>query len=165
MKRLVLFLLAAGPLVLGCAAKPVAPSSPFVSSQELDGLAVTLTAPPKTYHVGESMPVTIAVQNQSKSPIQVQSLGSDLVQVKVYHQTDVGWEQALQFPEIALPVVTPWTLAPGAQRSWTLNIPIEPTWPSDATIRLVGVLNGLPGPAPTVTFRNPVVRNTASSQP
>jgi len=131
---------------------PVKPAGNFAQYQS-KGLLVSILATKAVYKVGETMPVQISAKNVTDQPIEVIATAGDLAQVKIYRRTTIGWEQALQYPQAAADLITPWKLVPGQKRSWKLDIPVEPTWPSAENLRVAGAINGRPDAVATIIIR------------
>ena len=154
--RLALSLLAVAALA-GCE-KPAqfAPLPSISNSATADGLMVALALPKRTFAIGETTQATVIVRNLTKNPIEIPANSSAPYFLRVYRMTTVGWEVVKQYPQSALMVMSPWTIAPQSEKRYTPNLPVEPDWPT-GSVRVDVELNGRPGirPGLTVTVTRP----------
>lgn len=139
----------------GCE-KPVQfPPLPEMSNSATgNGALVALSLPTRTLKIGETVQATVIVRNTTDKPMRIEATSSAPYFLRVYRATNVGWEITKQYPEAALMVMSPWTLEPQTQRTFTASLPVEPDWPT-GTVRITAQLNGLddirPGMTVTVT--------------
>ncbi len=123
------------------------------------GLVLGIEVPKRQFAVGETFPVRITAQNQGKDPITITAKSTSPVYVLIYRHDGIGWEELLHYPKAEMMVVRTWTLAPGAARRYSLNLTVEPNWPTGEPLRVAAVVNGLPGPEAgveiTITGRIP----------
>jgi len=77
-------------------------NSPSKISEREEGLEVTFWSPKKYYDVGETIPVTITIENISKQPITLEGAGDDKPFFDAEYETGGQWVLwSEQFPEQA----------------------------------------------------------------
>ncbi len=149
--RTLTLLLAVAPLVAlaGCPFKKGQPTAQgILQSESKDGLEVELRVPRRDLVRGETVPVTVIVRNQTKNELVIPAQTGALVYISLWRKTDGSWEQFKRYPEMATQVLSPWRLAPKAEQSFSLPLPVAPDWPTGEPLRITAELNGRPEVAP-----------------
>ncbi len=127
----------------GCEQPPQFPPLPEISnSASGNGAMVALALPKRSLKIGETVQATIIVRNTTDQPMRIDATTSAPYHIRVYRATSVGWEVTKQYPEAALMVMSPWTLEPQTQRTFSAKLPVEPDWPT-GTVRVTAGINGL----------------------
>ncbi|MCK4602249.1 MAG: hypothetical protein KAU28_07270 [Phycisphaerae bacterium] len=133
-------------MLAGCAAEV----GPPTFTAESRGLAVTIELPKRDFLVGEQFTVTLTARNKTSQPIRIEARNSSPYILRLWRHTGTAWDQAKEYPEVALAVMSPWTLRGGARRTFIARLTVEPDWPTGELLRLSGELNGRPDAAPGV---------------
>ena len=107
-----------------------------------DGLVVTAGVPQRNYIRGQTVTVDVAVRNTSGRDMAIQADSGALVYATLWRKTAIGWEQVKRYPQTAVMVAAPWKLASGKTYKCTLNLPVEPDWPTGEPLKLTVELNG-----------------------
>jgi hypothetical protein len=123
-----------------------------VNAVEADGLGATLTIPTRNYRIGDKVPASITVTNTTDEPATIRATTGAPIYLHVERWTGLAWEPVLTFPEAAIMVMSPWTLKPGASRTFEMTLTVEPDWPTNEMLRLVAEVNGRPQLRPALTF-------------
>lgn len=137
----------------GCMAPKPQPINPNEARAISKDLQVTIALPSRSFVIGQTMKVTVTARNNGENPIHIESRSSNLVTIQVFQKELQGWQQVKHYPQAGLTVLSPWALAPGQERTWQLNLPIEPDWPTGAPVRIKALLNGADRPSPEINVR------------
>lgn len=151
MRTTLLLLLGVG-ILSGCPAPPDR-TGPAVNTVERDGLEVSLSVPKRTFRVGESFRATVTARNTTGDPIHIVARSGAKVHIRVQRHGEFGWEEVLEYPQAAVMMINPWTLPGRKAETFTLNLKVEPNWPTGEPLRLVAVLNGREAVSPGVVIR------------
>jgi len=139
-----------GALAAGCQGqKPIPVAS---NTRELAGLAVSLELPKRQFVQGEQFNVVITARNMTKRPIQIVAQSGAAVHVSIRRHNGLSWQEVKRYPQAALMVMRPWTLDAGVERSFMMQLTVEPDWPTDEPLQITGQLNGRFDPQPAVTI-------------
>ena len=125
----------------------------YSSTAAGDGLTVTLTLPRTVFVVGDRVTATITATNTTRRPIDIPADTGALVYVRIFRYMPVGWEEVKRYPQTATMVMSPWKLPPKAQRTFNLNLTVEPDWPAKEPLRMTAELNGRPKVTPVLIVR------------
>ena len=142
-------LLAATVALAGCEGQKVAPRP--ANSVEINGLAVTIDVPNRSFTVGEQFKVTVTAHNTTKQPMRIPAGSGAPVYVRLWRYTGLAWEEVKRYPESAVMIMRPWSLAPGQKRTFAMQLAVEPDWPTGEVLRITAELNGRAEVAPGVT--------------
>jgi len=125
-----------------------------VAVQAVDeGLVLKMSVPRRNYVRGQSVPVTLVAENTTKQDMTIASDSGALVRVSLWRQSQLGWQHAKTFPTTAVMIPTKWILPAGKARTFTMDLPVTPDWPTAEYLRLRGHLNGRPALAPEVLIQ------------
>ena len=125
-----------------------------VSVQAVDeGLVLKMSVPQRNYVRGQSVPVTLVVENATEQNMTIQSDSGALVRVSLWRQTVVGWQHVKTFPATAVMIPIKWILPAGKARTFAMNLPVTHDWPTAEHLRLTGHLNGRPCAAPAALIQ------------
>lgn len=124
-----------------------------VNSIEVDGLVVGIEMPKHAFNPGERAPVTVTARNKTAKPMTIEATSGAPLFVRIWRHTGIGWDEVKRYPQATTMVMKSWTLAPGAERTFRLLLPIEPDWPTSEPLRVTCELNGRPEAAPQVIIR------------
>lgn len=154
MRLLACVLVAMGCSVTGCA-EPEAPPPAVGERFEMvrrETLAVQMGSAQRAVQVGETLEVTIRamVDQDAKAPVQIVAPTGAKAQVEVQYHTGLGWETVKRYPQAATQQIVRWSIGPGEVWQQTLTLPVEPDWPTNEPLRLLGYLNGRRNVAPTL---------------
>ncbi len=116
----------------------------------VDDLAVSVEVGETTLVRDQVIKVIVVARNLSGEPIRITGRTGAPVYVRVQRFTGLGWETVKRYPTVATMVMNPWMLRGGAQRRFTLNLRVEPDWPTNEKLRLKAELNGRRDVAPAV---------------
>jgi len=154
MKQGLTVLLLAAMLLLATCAKPTAApvAAAPANAVTAGNLRVSVELPRRDFVVGESFSVTVTAVNLGQSAITIPAESRAQVFVDISRRTPLGWEELLRYPPAPAVVMCPWTLGPGQQRSFTLNLTVEPHWPTNELLYLSAELNGRPDAAPGIAI-------------
>ena len=145
-KKIAIMLLVAGLVsAAGCQSKP---DEILWRAQADDGLVVTAGVPQRNYIRGGTVAVSVAVRNVSGDDIAIGADSGALVYATLWRKTTIGWEQVKRYPQSAVMVAAPWKLRAGKTYKCTLNLPVEPDWPTGEPLKLTVELNGRSDLAP-----------------
>ena len=97
---------------------------------------------------GEQLHVEVTARNLTKKPITINARSGAPVYVRIWQ--DAGRDEVERYPRTEMMVARPWTLAPRAERSFVLSIPVEPNWPTGEILRVTAELNGRGDLTPSV---------------
>lgn len=107
-------------------------------------LEMTLKIDEQVLVTGETLPVTVTVTNiRQTAPVEIEARSSARVIVELLRWRPEGWQQVARYPQAALMVLSPWTLKAGQTRTFELDLPVEPNWPTHETLDLRARLNGV----------------------
>lgn len=124
-------------------------------------LEMTLEVDEQVLVTGETLPVTVTVTNiRQTDPVEIEARSSALVIVELLRWQPEGWQQVARYPQAALMVLSPWTLKAGQTRTFELELPVEPNWPTHESLHLRARLNGVDDAKLRVPVR--VVSNQAA---
>lgn len=123
-----------------------------INTAEIDGLAVSLEAPKRTFDPGETFTVTVIAQNRTERAMRIVATSGALVYVRIWRHTGLGWEEVKRYPQAATTALTPWTLKSNSARGFALQLTAQPDWPTGEPLRLTGELNGRAEASPGVTI-------------
>jgi hypothetical protein len=116
-----------------------------------ESLQVSISADRYTVKVGEQVHVTVTARNLSRTPIQIESATAAPVIVTLWrYDRAKGWVRVRQFPTAPLRRHSRWELGKKEQRTFRIDLPVEPDWPSLTTLKLSAELNGRPDARPHV---------------
>ena len=111
-------------------------------AQADDGLVVTAGVPQRNYVRGDTIAVNVDVRNVGDSDIAIPADSGALVYATLWRRTTIGFEQVNRYPQTAVMVAAPWKLRGGKNYKCTLNLPVEPDWPTGEPLKLTVELNG-----------------------
>ncbi|MDY7010005.1 MAG: hypothetical protein SVV80_04550 [Planctomycetota bacterium] len=111
-------------------------------AQADDGLVVTAGVPQRNYVRGDTVDIDVKVSNTSIRDIPIPADSGALVYATLWRRTTIGFEQVKRYPQTAVMVAAPWKLASGKKYKCTLNLPVEPDWPTSEPLKLTVELNG-----------------------
>lgn len=135
--------LAAG-LLGGCQTGPAAQSG-LTYQASGNGLTVAIRLPSKVYTRGSTVPMTVVATNTTEQPMMFKADSMADVYATVSRTTAIGGvEQVKKFPESVVAVPHNWTLAAGGSKTFKLDVPIGPDWPTAEWLTLSVALNGRP---------------------
>ncbi len=121
---------------------PFAASAPQVVSAA-EGMVVSMEVPRRIFRVGEKFVVNVTIRNLlKKQQIAIMADSGAPVYVRLFRHTGLAWDQMKRYPETTTMVMTPWTLAPLEQRSYAVQLTVEPDWPTYEPLRLTAEVNG-----------------------
>ena len=124
-----------------------------VLAPHAEDIGLTLSLSTSAPAPGQDVHVVATAVNNTRQPLAITASTSALVIVRLWRQTPSGWTQVREYPETALQVLHPWTLAPGKQREFEWTLTVEPNWPPNVPLRLTGELNGYPARSAPVALR------------
>ena len=140
MRKWTLLIVIPAGLFLGGCPKPDVKLPPNAAA--LGGLVVTIEVSKEVVVRGDQVKVTVLARNDTDEPMRIVARTGAPVYVRVWRKTFLGWEPVKRYPEAATMVMNPWTLAAESERKFELNLPVDPDWPSNESIRLTAELNG-----------------------
>ncbi len=117
-----------------------------------NGLAVGVELDRSCYVMGEKVAVKLTVRNTTDRPIRIKAPTSAPYLICLWRNNGLAWERIRTYPEIAMMVVSQWTLDANSDRTFFVSIPVEPDWPTNELLRLSCELNGRPDAAPFVVI-------------
>jgi len=137
--------------LVGC--QPAAPVTDLnANTVQRSGLAVTLKLDRRSFVAGQTVRVALAARNVTQARIPIDATSGTPVFVRLWRNAGLGWEVVRTYPQSALMIASPWTLPPGAVRTFELRLPVEPDWPTGELLRLTGELNGRPDAQAVLTI-------------
>jgi hypothetical protein len=146
--------LAIAALLIGCAEKPLTgqpePPAGAHTAQADDGLVVSLVLDDDDLRPGQTLIATLRAENTSRQPIHITSTAGTLWKMDLLVDHERGWDIARTYPQASTAVMKSWTLAPGASRHWTVEIPVTTDWVTFRPTAVRGYLNGREQTAPLV---------------
>ena len=151
MKYAVCTLAIALAVVAGCE-RNVAHQRQVLAARAED-IRLTLSLSTTALAAGQDVRVIATAVNNTRRPLEITASTSALVIVRLWRQTPSGWTQVREYPETALQVLHPWTLAPGEQREFEWTLTVEPNWPPNEPLRMTAELNGHPARSAPVALR------------
>ena len=113
-----------------------------VNTVEVDGLSVSLELPDRQFRTGQQARAVVVARNLTDRPIPIDARTGAPVYIRILRFTGISWEDVKRYPEAATMVMSPWTLDAGAQRTFVMNLTVEPDWPTGEIIRITAGLNG-----------------------
>ena len=139
----------------GSAPEPIQPQTPQPKSaapkrflavaKAPDGLSLTLELPTTEYVMGQTFALFLTAANTSDKAIAIQPDPGWPVKVEIWRRVGTQWADVRTYPGAALRTTDPWELAPGARRTFKMTLIVEPDWPTNDRLAVVGRLNGRPG--------------------
>ncbi|MCD4699075.1 MAG: hypothetical protein K8R91_00680 [Phycisphaerae bacterium] len=111
-------------------------------AQADDGLVVTADVPRHNYVRGDTVDINVKVCNTSGRDIAIPADSGALVYATLWRRTTIGFEQVKRYPQTAVMVAAPWILSGRKTYKCTLNLPVEPDWPTSEPLKLTVELNG-----------------------
>jgi hypothetical protein len=140
-------LLAVALLAVGCAdgGNRSGPGRHDAATVSADRLTLTVQPGRRTVRTGERLAVDVTVTNTGSSAVEIVSPNAARLLATVwekYDPTGSTWDKVKTYPQAAAMVISPWTLTPGESFRRTLNLPVEPDWPSEERLRLTVTVNG-----------------------
>ncbi len=111
-------------------------------AQADDGLVVAAGVPHRNYVRGQTVTIVVAVRNTSGGDMIIPADSGALVYATLWRRTAIGFEQVKRYPQTAVMVAAPWKLISGKTYKCTLNLPVEPDWPTGEPLKLTIELNG-----------------------
>jgi hypothetical protein len=126
-------------------------------------LAVRATADLAVARPGDTIPVTVTVENTSGDPIHWKARNTAPVIVRLQEQSPVGenvWQDVKKYPQAAGMAITPHRYEPGQEKTYTMNIPVEPDWPRGEVVRLAVHPNGREDVIGTIKMKIPAADET-----
>ncbi|MBL7133198.1 MAG: hypothetical protein ISS78_03790 [Phycisphaerae bacterium] len=124
--------------------RPAQADSRPATSAAKEGLAVSLELPKRGFAVGERFKIRLTVSNTSSRAIRIPAGPGAPIKVRIWRHTGMGWDEIRVYPQGAQLTTHPWQLAPGAKRSFSILLTVEPDWPTHDTLAVVAELNGRP---------------------
>ncbi len=115
-------------------------------------LSVTAEVSAKVVERGQSVTVIATVTNNTEHSVRIDSPDERCLVVEVWRHTARGWTAIFEYPELEFAVVSSWGLAGRSQYTQTIEVPIEPTWPTHEALRLVVDVNGAPAESEPITI-------------
>jgi hypothetical protein len=112
------------------------------AAAEKDHLRLELQVSDHELAVGDTFTVHATARNTGAEPIGITARSGALLIVRIWQETPVGWTTVKRYPEAAIMVIQPWTLAPGEQRAFEMKLTVGKDWPTAETLRLSAELNG-----------------------
>ncbi len=134
----------------GCNGSPVGTARPG-QTVEMDGLEISLEVPKRNLVGGERFNVLITARNKTDEPMEISARSGAPVFVRVFRYTGLTWREVKHYPQAAIMVMSPWTLPARGQRTFAMNLTVEPDWPTGELLRITGELNGRDEVSPGVT--------------
>lgn len=123
-----------------------------INTAEIDGLAVSLEVPKRTFDPGETFAVTVIAQNRTQRAMRIVAASGALVHMRIWRHTGLGWEEVKRYPQAATTALNPWTLKGNSERRFALQLTVQPDWPTGELLRLTGELNGKAEASPGITI-------------
>lgn len=141
-------------LLPGCTPEPLTgqldPPAGAHTAHADDGLIVSLALDDDDLQPGQTLIATLRAENTSRRPIHITSTAGTLWKMDLLVDHERGWDIARTYPQASTAVMKSWTLAPGASRHWTVEIPVTPDWVTFRPTAIRGFLNGREQTAPLV---------------
>ena len=104
-----------------------------------DGLAIHATADLAVVQPGDTITVSVRIENTSDQTIRWTARNTAPVHVRVQEESELEmglWQDMKVYPEMAGMAITPHEFAPGEEKTYTMNVPVEPDWPRGEVVRL-----------------------------
>jgi hypothetical protein len=134
---LVALLLLAG----GCAPGPRGDGPTVVHAGPL---AAQMDVPAETVGPGQVVGVSVTTWNLGDEPVAIARTASNVYRVEVARHDGIGWVTFSTHPATEAIMLRRLTLNPHSQRGDTVNVRVDPDWPTGEVVRLRAVMNGRP---------------------
>jgi len=127
-------------------------STAATNSMTLAGLKVSLTVPDREFAPGERFEAAVTVENVSDRTVTLAADSAAPVYVRLWRHPAIGWDEIRQYPWTPGLQGAARSLPPGYSQTHTMELTVEPNWPTNEFLRLTAEANGMPQLMPGVSI-------------